>query len=227
MMRRGSVVDDWEPILLSQLSHARYCLRRAALLINEQLWQENADTAKGRLEHQRVHTMRVERRGTETKLYEYPVFSQSLGLSGRCDCVEAVQDENGCILPTVDYPVRLYPVEFKHGKVREEEEYEIQLCAQAMCLEEMYQTEISEGAIFYISSHRRVPIPLTAALRDEVRKTIASIDRIRKEFIIPPAEYGSKCVRCSMRDLCMPQLQVSADSYCKRLAREAKEISDL
>jgi CRISPR-associated exonuclease Cas4 len=226
-MKRGSVMDEWDYIPLSRLSQAGYCLRRAALLTNEQLWQESSDTAKGKAEHDKVHTARTERRGDEVKLYEYPVFSDALGVSGKCDCIEAVRSEDGCMVPTIEFPVTLYPVEFKHGKVRTEQEYEIQLCAQAMCLEEMYHTSIPEGALFYISSHRRYPVLLDEALREKVRQTIAAIDSIRKTFHTPPADYGPKCGRCSMRELCMPEVQASAADYCKRLERQALEVETL
>ena len=141
-------MDDWDPIPLSRLSHAGFCLRRAALLTNEQVWSESADTAKGRSEHERVHTQRIERRGDSAKLYEFPVYSHTLGVAGKCDCIEAEADIRGCRIPALDFPVRLYPVEYKHGKLRAEQEYEIQLCAQAMCLEEMFQTHITEGTIY-------------------------------------------------------------------------------
>lgn len=214
-------------LLLSQLAQAGYCLRRAALIMNEQLWEESADTAKGRIEHDRVHTQRVERRGNEAKLYEYTVFSDTLGITGKCDCIEASADEAGCRIPSVDFPVRLYPVEYKHGKVRAEEEYELQLCAQAMCLEEMYDTSIPEGALFYTSSHRRYPVPLTEELRGKVRRMIASLQDIRERMITPAAEYGARCKRCSLRELCMPKVQASAEKYCKELESEAKEAGRL
>ena len=219
-------MDNWEPIPLSRLSHAGFCLRRAALLTNEQLWAESADTAKGRTEHTRVHTQRVERRGDHVFLYEQPVFSRELGVSGKCDCIEAEADSDGCRIPAVDFPVRLYPVEYKHGRVREEEEYEIQLCAQAMCLEEMYGTSIPMGAIFYISSHRRYEVPLTMELRDKVREIIAQIDAFRRDFTVPPAEFGPKCKNCSIRELCMPTVRNSAQKYCEQLHTEAKEADD-
>ena len=173
-------MDDWEAIPLSRLAHAGYCLRRAALLTNEQLWKENSDTAKGREAHKRVHTSRIERRGDHLQLFEYDVFSKELNIGGKCDCIEAVRDDSGCMIPAVEFPVRLYPVEYKNGKLREEEEYERQLCAQAMCLEEMYQTSIPEGAIFYISSHRRKPVAFTEALRDHVRDTVQQLEEIRR-----------------------------------------------
>lgn len=133
-------MDEWDLIPLSRLSHAGFCLRRAALLTNEQVWSESADTAKGCSEHERVHAQRIERQGNSAKLYEFPVFSQTLGIAGKCDCIEAEAFAQGGHVPALEFPVRLYPVEYKHGKLRLEREYEIQLCAQAMCLEEMFQT---------------------------------------------------------------------------------------
>lgn len=207
---------------LSYLSQADYCLRRAALLMNEQVWLENADTAKGRNEHQRVHTQRVERRGSSIKLYEYPVFSEALGVSGLCDCVEAEEDAHGCRLPTIPFPVRLYPIEYKHGVVRQEQEYDIQLCAQAICLEEMYHTAIPEGAIFYITAHRRQTVIFTPELRALVRETAEKLRQIHTDLQIPPAHASAKCRRCSLRDYCLPKLPRSAAAYCKQFASEAQ-----
>lgn len=220
-------MDDWEPIPLSRLSHAGYCLRRAALLTNEQLWKENADTAKGREEHKRVHTSRIERRGNHVELYEYDVFSTVLNICGKCDCIEAYRDEHGCIIPAADFPVRLYPVEYKHGKVREEEEYELQLCAQAMCLEEMYDTTIPAGAIFYISSHRRKTVTFTEELRQNVRQTVRKLDDLRRNYRTPPPEPGPKCRRCSLQELCLPDVKQTAKDYCKKLAQDAMEVQPL
>lgn len=215
--------DDDNDLLLSQLTQAGYCLRRAALVMNEQLWSESADTAKGRLEHERVHDRRIERRAGNVKLYGYDVFSKSLGLRGTCDCVEAVEDPDGCRIPAVDSPVRLYPVEFKHGAIRKEEEYEIHLCAQAMCLEEMYETSIPEGAVFYTSSHRRCIVPLGEDLRRKVRLTVQKLRHIQEHFELPPAEYGRKCLKCSLREICMPKTRRSAAAYCRQLESEARE----
>lgn len=218
---------DEDYLLLSQLTQAGYCPRRAALIMCDQIWQESVDTAKGRAEHQRVHTQRVERRGTDLKLFEFDVVSHKLWLKGKCDCVEAAADPNGCLIPAAEFPVRLYPVEFKHGKVRAEREYEIQLCAQAMCLEEMYHTEIPEGAIFYISSHRRYPVQLDQTLRNLVQETAGALRELQNGWNLPAPEYGAKCVKCSLRERCMPQLQRSAKDYCSRLARAAEEVEPL
>ena len=214
-------MDEWAPIPLSHLTQAGYCLRRAALLINEQLWQESADTAKGRQEHERVHTERVERRGDQVLLYEYQVHSKQMNIGGKCDCVEAIRDAYGCRIPAAEFPVRLYPVEYKHGKLRTEEEYELQLCAQAMCLEEMYSAEIPEGAIFYISAHRRKSVLFTQELRSNLVETVRQLEEVRRNFTIPAAASGPKCVRCSLKNLCMPDAARSAKAYCRKLQQEA------
>lgn len=220
-------MDEWEPIPISRLSHAGFCLRRAALLTNEQIWSESADTAKGRAEHERVHTQRIERRVNSAKLFDFSVFSQELGISGKCDCIEADADPQGCRIPALEFPVSLFPVEFKHGKIRSEEEYEIQLCAQAMCLEEMFDTQIPGGAIFYTTSHRRHSVCFTDELRGLVRETVSKIEDFRRSFSVPPAEYGPKCKACSVRELCMPETRRSAASYCDQLRYEAEEETEL
>lgn len=215
---------DEERIPISRLTQAGYCLRRAALLENEQVWLESADTAKGRIEHERVHTSRVEKRSDCVKLYEYPVYSERLRLSGKCDCVEAIPDDAGCRIPASELPVRLYPVEYKHGKLRDEEEYEIQLCAQTICLEEMFQTSISEGAVFYVSSHRRQPVRFTEELRKKVEELVQTLVDLRAQYTVPPAEKSAKCLRCSLREYCMPEIKPSAEKYCNTLRSEAIKV---
>lgn len=214
---------DLEYLPLSYLSQLDYCPRRVGLLLNERIWLESADTAKGRKEHESVHTQRIERRGSQIKLYEYSVFSDVLGIMGKCDLIEAEESSSGCKIPGVDFSVCLYPVEYKHGKVRDEQEYNIQLCAQAMCLEEMYHTTISEGAIFYISSHRRQTVLLDSKLRNMVITTAEKLHGIRETLSVPPAEYSQKCKRCSLLEYCMPCTSQSAKIYCEQLAKQAKE----
>lgn len=214
-------MDEWEYLPLSWLSQANYCLRRAALLLNERVWFENRDTAKGRLEHARVHTQRVEKRGDFIKLFEYTVFSDALGLQGKCDCIEAMRAEVGCIIPAAAFPVTLYPIEYKHGSVREEEEYKIQLCAQAMCLEEMFHTVIPEGALFFITAHRRLPVMFSEQLRAKTRETAHILRDIRQRLVVPAADYSAKCKRCSLLEYCMPRTKTSAQEYCRILQAEA------
>lgn len=226
-MKAGSVKDKEDYLLLSQLTQAGYCLRRCALIMTERLWQENADTAKGRFEHRRVHESRIERSKDIVKLFEQEVWSDRLEVRGKCDCIEAIRDETGIRIHAAEFPVRLLPVEYKHGSVRKEAEYEMQLCAQAMCLEEMYSAQIFEGAIFYTSSHRRVSVKFEPSLRSRVEELICRVSELQKSGEIPPAEYGPKCEKCSLREKCMPRVAHSAKKYCEKTKREAREMEKL
>lgn len=214
-------MDEQEYLPLSWLSQICYCPRRAGLLLNERQWAESSDTAKGRAEHERVHTQRIEKRGNSAKLYEYTVFSDSLLLLGKCDCIEASYAENGCIIPAVDYPVALYPIEYKHGTLREEDSYQIQLCAQAMCLEEMFHTTIPKAALFFTSSHRRLEVTLDEALRRRTESLALELHRIRRELSVPQEPYGAKCKRCSLKEICMPKVRKSSRTYLEKLQAEA------
>lgn len=218
-------MDDREYLPLSWLSQVDYCPRRAALLLNERIWVENAETAKGRAEHARVHDQRVERRGDSLKLYEYTVFSEALGVWGKCDCIEAERSAQGCRIRAADFPVQLYPIEYKHGTLREESSYKIQLCAQALCLEEMFGAKIPCGALFFISSHRRLEVEFTPPLRAAVRERAAMLRDLREGRIVPPAQYSAKCKRCSIREYCMPKVKASARAYCRQVAQEAMEVT--
>ena len=210
-------MEQNDRIPLSYLSQFTYCPRRAGLLLLERIWTENEYTASGRAEHERVHTARFEKRGQLVKLYEYAVFSERLQLSGKCDCIEATADGGGCALPFSTERYRLYPIEYKHGTVRRELEYEVQLCAQAMCLEEMYGCPIPEGALFYIDAHRREPVALTEVLRATVSETAKALQRMLQDQQIPAPQYSQKCRKCSLAEDCMPKMRRTAKSYCEQV----------
>lgn len=212
-MLSSSAELDTEPLPLSYLSQYSYCPRRCGLLLLDRVWLENEYTAAGRAQHERVHTARVERRGPLLSLYETPVFSRRLGISGLCDCVEARESPDGIPLPFGPGSYQLYPVEYKHGTVRDEEEYHIQLCAQALCMEEMYRCAISSGAIFFIDAHRRDEVLFTPALRTETERVACALRALSDSTILPEATYGPKCKKCSLADHCQPKLKSSAATY--------------
>lgn len=224
MAKAGSPMENEEEKLpLSYISQYGYCPRRAALLMNQQLWQENEYTAEGRAQHQRVHDGRVERRGDQLKLYEFSVWSNELMLSGKCDCVEAVKQPDGASLPEQEGRFRLFPIEYKHGRMRHEPEYEMQLCAQAICLEEMYGVSIPEGALFFIDVHQRLAVSFSEDLRRRTRQTSEALWLCFREKALPPAKESPKCKKCSLREPCMPGLSRSAREYCRGLLDELKE----
>lgn len=221
MMQSFSDEEFRELFPLSWLSQYGYCKRRCSLLALEQIWQENEYTAAGRMQHKRVHTGRTEQRGDTIHIFEMPVFSRRLGVSGFCDCVEAHPSPSGVSIPYGEGKYEFFPVEYKHGVVRDEEEYHLQLCAQAICLEERFSTQIPVGAIFFIDAHRREEVLFSGELREKTWKTAKEIaDLIEGQKMIP-AVYSAKCKKCSLWDTCQPRTKRSSQSYNDCLWDEA------
>lgn len=212
-----------DSIPLSYISQYDYCPRRAGLLLLEQAWQENEYTASGRAQHERVHDAHVERRGDLITLLDYPVASEKMGIAGKCDCLEATRSESGIALPCIEGLYQIYPIEYKHGVVRDEREYQLQLCAQAMCLEEMYGGNIEQGALFYTDAHRRQEVELSGELRAEVINTAQALQTMLETRHMPHAQYSAKCKKCSLLELCSPKLLSSASAYCAQLYKAMED----
>lgn len=221
MMQIFSEDESGELFPLSWLSQYGYCKRRCSLLALEQIWQENEYTAAGRMQHKRVHTGRTEQRGDVIHIFEMPVFSRRLGVSGFCDCVEAHPSLSGVSIPYGEGKYTFYPVEYKHGVVRDEEEYHLQLCAQAICLEERFGVQIPAGAIFFIDAHRRDEVLLSQELREQTWQTAKEIADMVESQKLVPAVYSAKCKKCSLREACQPKIRHSAQSYSEGLWDEA------
>lgn len=216
-------MNDTEKIPLSYLSQYYFCKRRAGLILLEQAWEDNVYTVEGSLQHERVHTKRIEKRGNFVKLYELSVFSELHCLSGKCDCVEAYECEEGAVIPALQQTYQLYPIEYKHGRIRNEIEYQVQLCAQAMCLEEMFGCCIPKGALFYIDAHRRIEVELHQELRKLVTDGASALRKMLEAQKVPSATFERKCLKCSLYEICQPKVKASASSYLKALAAECCE----
>ena len=216
-------------LMISGLQHFRFCRRQWALIHIEQQWAENVRTVEGNFLHERAHNEQLrESRGDLLIVRGLRVQSLTLGLTGQCDVVEFRRDDAHGVPLAGKHGLWLpYPVEYKRGAPKQDSCDELQLCAQAMCLEEMFQTQIPEGAIYYITSHRRYPVSFTAELRSLVKETIERIEAFRRSFSIPPAEYGAKCKACSLREHCLPSVQRSASGYCMQLRKEAMHEEDV
>lgn len=191
---------------ISMLSQYYFCKRRAGLLILGELFTENIDTIQGNILHQNVHKQSIEKRGKFIKVFELNVYSNKLKLNGFCDVVEFSEVNNGIYVPFLKNNYDIYPVEFKHGIKRNEIEYNIQLCAQAMCMEEMYDGCISSGAIYYSKSNSKTNIEFTQELRSLVINGSMELQNIQNYQILPKAKFMKKCNKCSMKELCQPQL---------------------
>jgi CRISPR-associated exonuclease Cas4 len=219
-------MDEEDLIPLSYLSQYYYCPRRAALLLVDQQWADNQYTAEGTLAHERVHQAEHEKRGDSVTLRGLALRSLRLGLSGKADCVElkrAPPATPGAVaLPGMPGLWRLHPVEFKHGEVRDELEYEVQLCAQAICLEEMLGCLIAEGYLFYEGDHRRMAVALDERLRGLVESGAAALHAMLASGKIPPPRRSSRCRGCSLVDICLPRLRRSGTEYLAELRRAAE-----
>ncbi len=199
-------MDEENFLPLSAIAQYGYCPRRSGLMLLEQNWADNIHTAEGTLEHARVHAPGADNRRDAGELRSVAVHSLRLGVSGSIDCVELSKDPKGCELKGRAGRWRLRPVEYKHGAVRSEREYELQLCAQAMALEEMLHCEIGEGDLFYHDDHRRVTVAFTPELRAETLKVAEKLHGMVASGKLPPAVKSRKCRECSLKELCLPQI---------------------
>ena len=207
-----------ELLQLSGLQHFAYCPRQWALIHIEQQWQENERTADGRIFHGRAHDgASHELRGDLLILRGLRVFSDKLGISGTCDVVEFLRDPAGVTLPRFEGTWQPYPVEYKRGEPKENNADRLQLCAQAMCLEEMLLCDIPEGSLFYGETRRREVVSLDAPLRDEVAQMLDQMQKYYNAHHTPKARQTKGCNACSLRDLCLPKLGKYSDvsSYIK------------
>lgn len=199
---------------ISGLQHFKFCRRQWALIQIEQLWSENSRTVEGKILHERAHdASQRERRGERLITRDMRVFSSSLGISGACDVVEFHEDEKGVFLPGQKGRYRPYPVEYKRGSPRADTANDLQLCAQAMCLEEMLCCAVPEGALYYGEPRRRTVVPFTPELRGQVQDNLKEMHELYKRRHTPKVKPSKACNACSLKVLCLPKLM-----GCKRVA---------
>ena len=204
-----------EPSLpLSALQHWLFCPRQCALIHVERLWAENLHTAEGRLLHERADSGRPESRGGARTLRTVQIGSDRHGLHGVADVVEMRND-----IP--------YPVEYKRGRPKAHRADEVQLCAQALCLEEMTGHEIPEGALFYGKTRRRKVVPLDGDLRSLTLEIAAAArDAIVTGEVPSPIYEAKRCDACSLTELCRPQGRRSLGENWLARQIEAAEVPE-
>jgi CRISPR-associated exonuclease Cas4 len=187
--------DDLLPI--SALQHMLYCPRQCALIHLEQLWAENSLTVHGKHLHERADSGKNESRNGVRTVRSLPLRSLKWGLIGKADIVEFHADSIG---------ERCFPVEYKRGKPKRHEADRVQLCAQALCLEEMLDIKVSAGALFYGKTRRRLDVAFDESLRSLTEQTVVQLHELITSRVTPPAFYEkAKCDRCSLINLCMPR----------------------
>lgn len=195
-------------LMLSGIQHFAFCRRQWAIIHIEQQWADNYRTTAGELMHRRAHDEgSFEKRGNLLTVRGMRIASSELGLSGQCDVVEFHQDENGIGLFGYEGKWSPVPVEYKHGEPKEHNADELQLCAQAICLEEMFQTDISGGYLYYGGNRRRSHVEFTGDLREDVQKMAKEMHQLFQRGYTPNVKPTKQCKSCSLENLCVPKLQ--------------------
>jgi len=179
--------------MLSALQHYSYCPRQCALIHVEQAFEQNVHTRRGNAVHERVDEPGFEERTGVRVERALPVWSERLGLTGKCDVVEFLADGTP------------YPVEYKHGLKRAQAHDSLQLADQALCLEEMTGKAVPKGAIYHHSSRRRREVAIDVALRRKLEETVAAVRAMLASGSLPPPVNDARCRECSLQDICQPE----------------------
>ena len=208
---------DPDLIPLSALQHYLFCPRQCALIHVEQAWAEKRFTAEGRVLHEATSRIGAEKRRGVRVVTAMALVSRRLGVSGIADLVEMHKGDDGQWRP--------FPVEYKRGKPKKHRADEVQLCAQAIALEEMFHVTLSEGALFYGETRRRVTVPLDACLRQLTEQIAAQACALLAGKTTPAPVYAkSKCNACSLVDHCQPKRLSRVISASDWLARQIAEV---
>lgn len=216
--------DDY--LMLSGIQHFKFCRRQWALIHIEQQWAENIHTVVGELMHKKAHDPYLtEKRKDLLVVRSLPVASKVMGVSGECDVVEFHRCEDGIKLHGHRGTFLVYPIEYKKGKPKVTEEDKLQLVAQALCLEEMFSTNISEGALFYGETRRREVVIITEELRQEVIKMFQEMHQYFDRKYTPKVKYNKACNSCSLKDICLPKLEKSSsvEKYITQMLKEEEK----
>ena len=211
--------DEDELLPLSGLQHLQFCERQWALIHIEQQWEENRLTAEGRVLHEKAHDSGTETRPGIRIARGLRLRSLRLGLSGQADVVEFHESLFGIELPGVNGRWQPFPVEYKRGKPKIDECDEVQVCAQALCLEEMYRAAIPAAALYYGQPRRRSEIALGPGLRDRTEELCRRMQALYRASRTPAVEYGPKCDKCSLVSRCLPRLLAKPPAVARYLAR--------
>lgn len=213
-------------LMLSGLQHFAFCRRQWALIHIEQQWAENYRTADGRIMHTKAHDSEFrEKRGDIVITRAMQISSAELGISGECDVVEFHKSPDGIYISILDGRYNVIPVEYKRGQPKENNCDELQLCAQAMCLEEMLCCDIPEGYLYYGETRRRHTVVLDESLRNKTSAMIHEMHQLYNRQYTPKVKRTKACNACSLKDICLPVLnkERSAAEYIMRTLNGEEE----
>ncbi len=215
--------NETDYLMMSGIQHFCFCKRQWALIHLEQQWAENMRTAGGRVDHLRCHDGNIHEKRRDLLIVRgLQVSSARLHLSGQCDVVEFHKDDNGVPINFCDGMWIPYPVEYKHGAPKVIDADRLQLCAQALALEEMLMCKIEKGALYYAEIHRREEVVFSNKLRED---TLNMADEMWSYFsrgMTPKGKNTKSCKACSLNNLCLPQIiaKKSVKEYIDRMLKD-------
>lgn len=213
-------------LMISGIQHFRFCKRQWALIHIEQQWAENEHTVIGELMHKKAHDPYLTEKRKDTIIARaLPVASREMGVTGECDVVEFHRCEDGIRLHGHRGNFSVYPIEYKKGKPKISEEDRLQLAAQAMCLEEMLDCTITQGALYYGEIKHRVNIQITEGIKQNVKDMFDEMHQYYERGYTPKAKKKKACYVCSLKDLCLPELEKTGnvETYMNNILAEDLE----
>lgn len=226
----GALFDESDLQPISALQHLMFCERQWALIHLEGQWEENRLTVEGRHLHERADEQETEVRGDVRIARGVALRSLRLGLTGRADVIEfhrlEREADDGAALPGVEGRWRPFPVEYKRGRPKREAWDEAQLCAQALCLEDMLGAAVPAGALFYGQNRRRRDVTFDAGLREQTEALTARLHELTRLGRTPAAAYETKCDRCSLFALCQPKTAAAGKSAARYMRRNLRVDPD-
>ena len=220
---RSDGVNEQDYLTLSGVQHYAFCPRQWALIFIEQQWADNERTVDGSLMHRRAHDEnQIERRGDTLTVRGLRVISHRLQVMGVCDVVEFHLDPGGISLPGQTGLWQPYPVEYKRGAPKADDSDALQLCGQALCLEEMLLCAIPEGSLYYGETRRRQRVSFTPELRQRIESVLSAMRDAMVRGYTPSPKVGRQCNACSLKEVCLPKLQktLKVAHYLRQAAEE-------
>lgn len=218
---RSSMVSSEDGyLMLSGIQHFEFCKRQWALIHIEDQWEENVRTTEGKHLHEKADQPYIrEKRGNKLVVRAMPIRSRTLKITGVCDVVEFIKDEEGVELANIDGKYLPFPVEYKRGKEKGNDADILQLTAQAMCLEEMLLCDVNIGYMYYHETRNRLEVTITTELRKKVKAITSEMHSYYKRRHTPKVKTGSFCRNCSLQNICVPNImkRQSVKSYIDRM----------
>ena len=218
--------NEDEFLQLSGIQHFAFCRRQWALIHIEMQWKENLRTVEGQILHENAHNPEMnEKRGNVIVVRAMPVHSRKMGVSGECDVVEFHKSDKGAHINGREGVYMPVPVEYKRGEPKSDNIDILQLAAQALCLEEMFCTDINYGYIYYGETRHRLKVDFDYEIRNEVVKLFEEMQLYYRRGYTPKVKISKKCNACSLKDLCVPVLNKnkSVAEYIDKFISETGE----